>query len=186
METQDITQETSTEHNPQEQKDVDVLDSNYIQFLTFNVGNETYGIDISNVKEVIEYATVYPIPRIPSYIRGVTNLRGEVIPVVDLNSRFYGNSTEVGILTGIVFVEVLYRGKTVILGIIIDEVNAVTKIYEKDINSIPEFGIKIRYDFISNIGKVDDKFIVLLNIEKVLDIDELSELNDVNEEEVQE
>jgi len=184
METQNIPRETTVEDKTLQQKeDVESIENNFIQYLTFKVGNEIYGIDINSVKEVIEYTKVFPIPRIPSCIRGVTNLRGEVIPVIDLNSRFYGQTSEETILTSIVFVEVEYKGKIVMLGVIIDEVDAVTRIYENDINSIPEFGAKIRYDFISNIGKVDEKFIILLNIEKVLEIDELSRLTKISEEE---
>ncbi len=187
METQNISQEPAIANETIQQKEeLESIEGIFIQYLTFKVGNEMYGVDINSVKEVIEYTKVFPIPRVPSYIRGVTNLRGEVIPVIDLNSRFYGQASEVTILTGIVFIEVEYKGKVVMLGIIIDEVDAVTKIYENDINSIPEFGAKIRYDFISNIGKVDDNFIILLNIEKVLEIDELSKFTKKNEEESRE
>jgi len=184
METQNVLQEVINENEPVVRKEeVESIENNFIQYLTFKVGNETYGIDINSVKEVIEYSKVFPIPRIPSYIRGVTNLRGEVIPVIDLNSRFYGQTSEITILTGIVFIEVQYKGKIIMLGIIIDQVDAVTRIYENDIDSFPEFGAKIRYDFISNIGKVDENFIILLNIERVLDVDELASFKLKREEE---
>lgn len=150
----------------------------YTQFLTFDVGCETYGIEVSNVKEAIEFDRVFKIAKVPDCIRGVVNLRGEVIPVVDLSSRFYGHMSEVTINTGIVFVEVFYNNVKIIIGAIIDEVRAVLNIYNSNIESIPEFGAKIRPEFIKDIGKVNDEFIILLNIDTVFNVDELSSLDE--------
>ena len=150
---------------------------NFIQYLTFDVGSETYGIEVSNVKEVIEFDRVFKIAKVPDCIRGVVNLRGEVIPVVDLSSRFYGKMSEVTINAGIIFIEVFYNNTKLLIGAIIDEVREVVNIYKSNIESIPEFGAKIRPEFIKDIGKVDDEFIILLNIDTVLNVDELSSLD---------
>lgn len=148
----------------------------YTQYLTFMLGNETYGIAVKDVREVVEFDRVFKIPRVPDSIRGVINLRGEVVPVVDLYSRFYSSKCEISILTSVVIVEVRYNGRDVLVGIMIDEVKAVVNIYNSNIESTPEFGAKIRGDFVKEIGKVDSEFVILLDTNKVIDIHELSNL----------
>ena len=150
----------------------------FTQYLTFDVGSEIYGIEVSNVKEVVEFDRVFQIAKVHDCIRGVVNLRGEVVPVVDLSSRFYGFRSEVTINTGIVFVEVFYNSAKLLIGAIIDEVRAVVNIYKSNIESIPEFGAKIRPEFIKDIGKVNDEFIILLNIDTILNVDEISSLDE--------
>ncbi len=150
---------------------------NSVKYLTFKVGNETFGIPVRKVREVIEYCTIFVIPSVPDYIAGVINLRGDVIPVIDLTCRFYGFQCSKTILTSIVFIEVDYNDKIVEIGIIIDEIRSVVDIYENDLDSIPDFAVKIRADYIENIGKVRDDFVILLDIDRVLDIHELSQMN---------
>jgi purine-binding chemotaxis protein CheW len=147
-----------------------------VKYLTFKVGNETFGIPVKKVREVIEYCTIYVIPSVPDYIAGVINLRGDVIPVIDLTSRFYGFKCSKTILTSIVFIEVDYNDRIVELGIIIDEIRSVVDIYENELDSIPDFAVKIKSDYIQNIGKVKDDFVILLDIDRVLDINELSRI----------
>jgi purine-binding chemotaxis protein CheW len=144
------------------------------QYLTFHIGNEIYGVEVNNVREVIEYEHVYKIPTVPSFIRGVINLRGEVVPVVDLSSRFYKRASDITKLSCIVIVEVEDRDDTIMLGFVIDSINAVIDIPEEKIETTPGFGARIRTEFISGIGKIDSNFIILLNMHKVLDISELS------------
>ena len=151
---------------------------NYTQYFTFVLGKEVYGLPVKNVREVIELNDVFSIPRTPPHIRGVINLRGEVVPVIDLSQRFYEKDSAVTILTSIVFVEVKHNGNLVLVGILVDEVCAVVDIYDEDIGSIPDFSTKINSEFIKDIGKVDEEFIVLLSIENVLDIKELSDMQD--------
>jgi purine-binding chemotaxis protein CheW len=148
----------------------------YTQYLSFRLGNEIYGLRVSSVKEVIEYNRVFKIPRMPFYIRGVINLRGEVVPVIDLSSRFYGHVSEISISTSIVFIEVEYKHKMLLIGVMIDDVYAVVNITHDSIEMMPDFGAKIRPDFISSIGKVNGEFIMLLNIQKVIDIEELAQI----------
>jgi purine-binding chemotaxis protein CheW len=147
------------------------------KYLIFNVGNETFGIPVKKVREVIEYCKIFVIPSVPDYIAGVINLRGDVIPVIDLTCRFYGYKCDKTILTSIVFIEIEYNDKIVEIGIIIDEIRSVVDIYDNDLEAIPDFAVKIRADYIQNIGKVRDDFVILLDVDRVLDIGELSRIN---------
>ena len=145
------------------------------QYLTFKIGNETYGVDVASVREVINYEKVFPIPSVPDYIRGVINLRGEVVPIIDLSFRFYGKKSVETKMTSIVIMEINSEGEMMHIGVIIDAINAVQDILPGDIEHTPEFGSKIRADFISGVGKTDGKFIIILNISRVLDVSELSD-----------
>jgi purine-binding chemotaxis protein CheW len=145
------------------------------QYLTFKVGNEIYGVDVASVREVINYEKVYPIPVVPDYIRGVINLRGEVVPVIDLSCRFYGRKSVETRMTSIVIMEINSDGDMMHIGVIIDAINAVQDIHPGQIEHTPEFGSKIRADFISGVGKTEGKFIILLNIPMVLNVSELSD-----------
>ena len=153
------------------------IKSNTRQFLTFLLGNEVYGVEVKNVREVIEYENVYKIPVVPKYIRGVINLRGEVVPVIDLSYRFYSRKSEVTKLSCIVIVEIESDGDPVLIGFVIDSINAVVAIPEDSIDPTPGFGAKIRGDYIDGVGKMDGKFIILLSVNRVLDIEELSGFN---------
>ena len=167
--------EKTKKRSRKSQEESGVNDS-YTQYLTFMLGSETYGIAVKDVREVVEFDRVFKIPRVPESIRGVINLRGEVVPVIDLGSRFYSTQCGITILTSVVIVEVRYNGRDVLVGIMIDEVKAVVNIYNRNIESTPEFGAKIRGDFVREIGKVDDGFVILLDTNKVIDIHELSNL----------
>ncbi|MDY6934138.1 MAG: chemotaxis protein CheW [Spirochaetota bacterium] len=148
------------------------------QYLTFHLGDELYGFKVNNIREVIEYnqiSSVTQIPLVPEYIKGVINLRGEVVPVIDLSMRFYNHMNEITRRTCIVMIEVEDEGEIILVGAMIDAVNAVVDILPDDIESTMGFGAKIRSDFISGIGKIDDdKFVILLNLNRVLNIDDIS------------
>ncbi len=150
-------------------------EENIRQFLTFHVGSEAYGIEVNNVREVIEYEEVFRIPAVPGYISGVINLRGEVVPVIDLAYRFFHRTSEITKLSCIVIVEVESGNEVMLIGFVIDAINAVLDLPGNSIEPTPSFGAKIRSEFISGVGKVNDKFIILLHVNKVLDIDELSD-----------
>jgi len=147
----------------------------YIQYLTFALGNEIYGFPVNSVKEVVEYGRVFNVPRVPDYIQGVINLRGEVVPVINLSFRFYGSKSSITIFSSIIFVEIDHKGSIMLIGVVIDEVKAVTDIKQSEIVDTPDFGTKIRSDFIEKVGKTDGEFVILLNIDKVIDLDELSD-----------
>jgi purine-binding chemotaxis protein CheW len=146
------------------------------QYLTFTLSNEMYAIPLLGVKEIIEYGGVTPIPTMPGFIRGVINLRGRVVPVVDLASRFGGQPVELTRRTCIVIVEVGSENETQDMGVVVDSVSAVIDIPGADIEPPPAFGAKIRVDFINGMWKAQGRFVVILNIGKVLSVDEITQL----------
>ncbi|MBS1145086.1 MAG: CheW-like protein [Proteobacteria bacterium] len=146
------------------------------QYLTFSLGGEMFGVGILNVKEIIEYGNLTEIPMMPAFIRGVINLRGSVVPVIDLSARFGGKTTEVGRRTCIVIVEVPDDDSRHDIGIIVDAVSEVLEIPGSEIEPPPTFGAKIRADFIFGMGKVAGKFVILLEINKVLSVEEIAML----------
>ena len=145
-----------------------------VQFLTFQLNEEEYGISILNIKEIVDYGHITKVPMVPDFIAGVINLRGSVVPVVDLSLRFSEAPSAKTKRSSIVILEVEYESKKMGIGVTVDVVNEVLDISPKEIEVTPSFGTKIRTDFISGMGKVEGQLLVLLNIEKILDIDELS------------
>ena len=144
------------------------------QYLTFALGSEMFAVGILNVKEIIEYGNLTEIPMMPAFIRGVINLRGSVVPVIDLAARFGGSQTEVGRRTCIVIVEVEDDDAKHDIGIMVDAVSEVLDIPGSEIEPPPAFGAKIRADFIFGMGKVAGKFVIILNINKVLSVEEIA------------
>ncbi len=143
------------------------------QFLTFMLGGEVFAIGILGIKEIIEYAGLTEVPMMPACIRGVINLRGAVVPVMDLSSRFGKPSTAVTKRTCIVIVEIDASGESHDMGVVVDAVNAVLEIAGSEIEPAPAFGARIRTDFIEGMGKVDGKFVILLNVNRVLSVEEI-------------
>ena len=149
------------------------------QYLTFTLGGEMFAVGILNVKEIIEYGNLTEIPMMPSFIRGVINLRGAVVPVVDLAARFGGKVSAVQRRTCIVIVEVRQEDAKHDIGIMVDAVSEVLEIQAGDIEPPPSFGAKIRADFIAGMGKVDGQFVIILQIDHVLSVNEMSLLANV-------
>ena len=148
-----------------------------LQYLTFSLHNEMFAVGILNVKEIIEYGDITEIPMMPPFIRGVINLRGAVVPVIDLSARFGNAATPIGKRTCIVIVEVQEGGEFGArhdIGIMVDAVSEVIEIPTADIEPSPSFGAKIRADFILGMGKVAGRFVIILNIVKVLSVDEIA------------
>jgi purine-binding chemotaxis protein CheW len=146
----------------------------HAQYLTFMLGGETLAIGILSVREIIEYGGLTEVPMMPECIRGVINLRGAVVPVLDLSARFGRTSTAVTKRTCIVIVEVSNGEEQQVIGVVVDAVNAVLEIAAADIEPPPSFGAKIRTDFIAGMGKVNGRFVILLDVNQVLSIDEMS------------
>ncbi|WP_153131652.1 chemotaxis protein CheW [Dechloromonas hortensis] len=146
------------------------------QYLTFTLGGEMFGVGILNVKEIIEFGNLTEIPMMPAFIRGVINLRGAVVPVIDLAARFGGKTTTVGRRTCIVIIEVPEEDTRHDIGIIVDAVSEVLEIPASEIEPPPSFGARIRADFIHGMGKVAGKFVILLDITKVLSVEEIAML----------
>lgn len=156
--------------------DNDALSDDVNQYLSFVLGEETYGVSILVIKEILEYNEPTIVPMMPSFIRGVINLRGSVVPVVNLSIRLGKSTTEIAKRTCVVIIEVKHEGETMEVGVVVDAVNEVMDIAPDNIDSAPNFGVNIRTDFIQGMGRVDGKFVVLLNIDHVLSIKELSVL----------
>lgn len=152
------------------------------QYLTFMLGGEVFAIGILAVKEIIEYGGLTTVPMMPECIRGVINLRGAVVPVMDLSSRFGRATTGITKRTCIVIVEVHSEGEDQVVGVMVDAVNAVLDIPASEIEPAPSFGAKIRTDFIEGMGKVNGKFVILLNVNNVLSADEIGALEQFSAE----
>ena len=146
------------------------------QFLTFMLGGEIYAIGILAIKEIIEYAGLTTVPMMPDCVRGVINLRGAVVPVMDLAARFGRPASQIGKRTAIVIVEIDADGEQQVVGVMVDAVNAVIDIAPAEIEPAPQFGARIRSEFIAGMGKVDGKFVIVLNTDQVLSVSELESL----------
>ena len=148
------------------------------QYLTFTMNKEIFAVCTQNVREIIEYRSLTSVPMVPDTIRGVINLRGSVVPVVDLGVRFGGKRTEPGRRSCIVILDVEEGDTPQVIGVLVDVVNEVLKIPPSDIEPAPTFGAKIRTEFIQGMGKVNEHFVIILNVDKVLSVDELSLLGE--------
>ena len=148
------------------------------QYLTFMLGGEMFSLSILCIKEIIWYANLTEVPMMPACIRGVINLRGSVVPVMDLSNRFGKPSTPVIKSTCIVIVEVptAIEGEHQAMGVVVDSVQAVLEIPTSEIEPAPSFGAKIRSEFIEGIAKVNGKFVILLNVTKVLSMEEIGQM----------
>jgi purine-binding chemotaxis protein CheW len=143
------------------------------QYLTFLLADEEYAINIQRVKEIIEYTTVTKVPKVPQCIRGVINLRGNVVPVVDLTVRFGLEERLVNKTTCIVIVEVEQDSERTVMGVIADAVNQVIDLAPEDIEQPPAFGTRVRLEYLFGMGKLGKKFALILNIDSVLSNAEL-------------
>lgn len=146
------------------------------QYLTFMLSGETYAISILRIKEIIQYEQLTEVPRMPDFIRGVINLRGTVVPVIDLSARFGKPSMPVGRRNCIIIIEVAVGEETQSVGVMVDAVNAVLEIPSGEIEAAPSFGTNIRADFIAGMGKINGRFVVILNIQYVLSMDDMATL----------
>jgi purine-binding chemotaxis protein CheW len=143
------------------------------QYLGFQIAEEEYAIDILRVREILEYDEVTRVPTTPPSIRGVINLRGRVVPVVDLAVRFGLPEREVTRKTCIVVVEVDLEGESTVLGVLADSVSQVMDLAAGDVVPPPPFGSRVRVDWLRGIGRVDRRFVLLLDIDRVLSAEEL-------------
>lgn len=145
------------------------------KYLTFILGPEEYGLEILKVREIIGYMDITAVPQMPFYIKGVINLRGQVIPVIDLRAKFGMETTDVTEETCIIVVETSRDSRTFSTGIVVDRVQEVLDIPASHIEEAPQFGSNAYTDFIMGMGKVGEKVEILLDIDKVLAGDELGD-----------
>lgn len=144
------------------------------QYLTFQLGDEVFSLNISQVKEVLDFTNITKIPRTPEFMRGVINLRGSVVPVVDLRLKFGMTRTEKTQNTCIIIVEVTVDEENTILGALADSVDEVIEMEPDQIEPAPKIGTRLSTEFIRGMGKHNDRFLIILDIDRVFSADEMS------------
>lgn len=149
------------------------------QYLTFLLADEMFAVGIQRVREIIEYGNVTTVPMMPRFVRGVINLRGSVVPVIDLSARFGRGISDIHRRTCVVIVEIEHEGAKQELGVIVDAVSEVLDIPQSEIEPAPAFGARLRADFISAMGKVGGRFVILLNVDRVLAVEEMATLSEL-------
>ena len=147
------------------------------QYLTFKLDGEIFALAIGKVREVLDFTSVTRVPQTPEFMRGVINLRGSVVPVMDLRLKFGMNRTEKTVNTCIIIAEVQMEGEATILGALADSVQEVLDLESDQIEPPPRIGTKLRTDFIKGMGKRGDEFIIILDIDRVFTSEELSEMS---------
>ncbi len=147
------------------------------KYLTFALANEEFGLEILKVREIIGYMEITAVPRTPPYVKGVINLRGQVIPVVDLRAKFGMETTETTDQTCIIVVEITQDGRKFNTGIVVDHVSEVLDIAGEEIEESPQFGATVETDFILGMGKIGETVKILLDIDKVLAGDNLNSIS---------
>jgi purine-binding chemotaxis protein CheW len=146
------------------------------KYLTFALASEEYGLEILKVREIIGYMDITAVPQTPDHVKGVINLRGQVIPVVDLRAKFGMDTTDVTEQTCIIVVEISQGDHKFDTGIVVDRVQEVLDIAAGDIEDAPQFGTSVNTDFILGMGKIDETVKILLDIDKVLSCDDIAAL----------
>ncbi|MDD4616860.1 MAG: chemotaxis protein CheW [Alphaproteobacteria bacterium] len=149
------------------------------QYLTFTLDKEVFAIEINRIREVIDYLNVTPVPRMPAFLRGVINLRGNVVPVIDLRLMLGMKATEKKVDTCIIITEVMIDETPLHLGMLADSVQEVIDVDSSQIDAPPKLGTMLNTDFIRGMGKRSDAFFIILNIDRVLSCSDLAMLNNV-------
>lgn len=144
------------------------------QFLTFTLAGEVFALDISSVREVLEFTGITKMPRTPEYVRGVINVRGRAVPVVDLRLKFGMEAAEPTVNTCVIIVEIKIAGEDTVIGALADSVREVLHLEPGDIEPAPRMGGAIDSSFIQGIGRQNDAFIIILTIDKVFTDEELT------------
>lgn len=143
------------------------------QYLTFKLDGEVFALDVGKVREILDYTNITKVPQTPDFMKGVINLRGSVVPVVDMRLKFSIPPQEKTVDTCIVVVEINIDGEATILGALVDSVQEVFELEPSQIEAAPRIGTKLRTDFILGMGKRDDQFVIILDIDKVFSSEEL-------------
>jgi purine-binding chemotaxis protein CheW len=152
------------------------------QYLTFWLGDEAFALDIRNVREIIQHGATTSVPLMPAFVRGVINLRGAVVPVIDLNARFGRPPARVGKKTCVVIFDALRDGERTELGLLVDAVSEVVDLADDAIEPPPNFGTSVRRDFIQGLGKLGERFVILLEPDKAFDVEEMAQLCAMSQE----
>ena len=145
-----------------------------LQYLTFTLGDEVFAIDVSEVREILEFSSITKVPQTPDFMRGVINLRGSVVPVIDLRLNFGMSCTEQTVNTCIIVVEVNLAGEQVVLGALADSVQEVVDMEPDNIEPAPHLGTKLNTEFIKGMGKIGNEFVMILDIDKVFSSEDIA------------
>lgn len=148
------------------------------QYLTFRLDTEIYAMDVGQVREILEFSSVTKVPQTHDFMRGVINLRGKVVPVVDMRLKFGLSETVKTVNTCIVVTEVNFDSESMILGALVDSVQEVIELEPDQIEPAPRMGSRLKTDFIKGIGKLEDRFIIILDVDRVFSADELLSLQE--------
>lgn len=152
------------------------------QYLTFMLGGEEYGVNILSVQEIKSGAETTKIPKTPSYIKGVMNLRGAIVPVIDLRERFSIKPAETQDMAVVVILNVVAEDRTRIIGAIVDDVSDVYVLTDEQIKPTPDFGTAISTEFIAGIATLEDHIVIVLNANKLFSLEELSKMDELDEQ----
>lgn len=147
-----------------------------VQYLTFKLSDEVFALDVAKVREILEITNITKVPQTPDFMRGVINLRGSVVPVIDMRLKFGMGPTEQTVNTCIIVVEINMDGDTTVLGALADSVQEVVEMEPESIEAPPQIGTKLNTDFIKGMGKLDSRFVMILDIDNVFSSDELADL----------
>ncbi len=151
------------------------------QFLTFMMSEEEYGVDILRVQEIRGWDIVTPIPNTPSYIKGVINLRGTIVPIVDLRKRFNLESVDYGPTTVVIVLKVLSESSERIMGIVVDAVSDVYNVKDEDMKPAPDFGSVVSIEFVRGLATIEDKMLIILDIDMMLNSRDLNAIDEIQE-----
>lgn len=144
------------------------------QYLTFRLGEEVFALDITKVREVLDFTTLTKVPRMPAFMRGVINLRGAIVPVVDLRLKFGLTAAERTVNTCVIITETTVEGETTVLGALADSVQEVLDLGADTVLPPPRIGTKLKTEFIRGMGWQNDRLVIILDIDQVFSADELS------------
>ena len=147
-----------------------------VQYLTFKMADEIFAFDVAKVREILELIPITKVPQTPEFMRGVINLRGSVVPFIDLRLNFGMQCTENTVNTCIIVVEVNLNEETIVLGVLADSVQEVVEMEPEHIEPPPQLGTKLNTEFIKGMGKVENDFVMILDIDKVFSSDELIDI----------
>ena len=149
-----------------------------IQYLTFKLEDEIYAVDVAKVREILDFPAITKVPRTPEFMRGVINLRGSVVPVVDMRLKFGMSRTEKSVNTCIVVVEVMLDNESTVIGALADSVQEVIELEASQIEPPPKIGSRLKVEFLRGMGKIGDRFLMILDIDKVFSTEEILQLTE--------
>jgi len=147
------------------------------QFLSFTLGDEEYGVDILSVQEIRGWEPVSRIPNVPSYEKGVVNLRGAIVPIIDLREKLLLEFSDYTLLTVVVVLQTTDDNKTRTMGVVVDSVSDVITINKAEIQNAPDFGAKVNNEYINGLISVDERMVILLNVDKLLKLEKLDSIS---------